>query len=101
MNIILSLDEVLLHLRRLSIFRLHDVFSCYSGLSTLQKTKLKRNELKVTSAVFKHRKVKSLVNSLTTGCRMNYTDLKFKFYLALCLLLTASLNNTEGKVQKL
>jgi len=55
----------------------------------------------VTSAVFKHRKVKSLVNSLTTECLMNYTDLKFNSYLALCLLLTASLNNTEGEVQGL
>jgi hypothetical protein len=58
MSIILSLDEVLLHLRHLLIFCLYAIFFCKSVLSALQKTKVKRNELQVASAAFKHRKVK-------------------------------------------
>jgi hypothetical protein len=37
MNIIPSLEEVLLHSKRLLILRRYEIFSCYSGLSTLQK----------------------------------------------------------------
>jgi hypothetical protein len=60
-------------------------------------------ELQVTIAEFKHRKGKVLVNYLTTGFHMNYTNLKFNSYLALCLLLTAlvntALHNTGDEVQ--